>query len=214
LIVAVLGACGGDSGPETVVKTVTQSEPPATEQSTTDESAAPSSDASCEEQGINSEERNEGTCTDNGVRYTVVNKDSMVRIPEVSARLVSIEQVKTLSSDIDTLTANGIYVIFRVAVKNRLNVPTAVEEGQFVLVVNDKNYTENFDAENGVVEDSFVWQSDDLQPGETRTGALVFDIPTPAAGEVERVGNLSVVPFSEVGYSERPTHVGSIRLYE
>jgi hypothetical protein len=150
--------CAGDGETETVVKTVTQEEPAAPEDAAPEGGTEPDPELGCDEQGINPEERQEGTCTEDAVRYTVVNKDSTVRIPEVSARFVSIEQAKTLSSDLDTLTANGTFVIVRVAVKNRLHSPTRVEQGQFILIVNHNNYTEHFDAENGVVQDSFIWQ--------------------------------------------------------
>lgn len=179
-------------------------------------SAGPAIRSGCDEQGINAKERREGTCTDNGIRYTVVNRDSKLRTRELDARLVEVEQVKSIDGDLGSITAaRGTFVIFRLAITNRLRVPTDFRDGQILLNLRSYSYpVTNHNEENEALEDSFVNQRDSkIQPGETRTGAVVFDIPIAAIKLLGKPGStLYVLPFSQVGL-ERPERLGEFRLY-
>ena len=179
-------------------------------------SSDPATRSACDKRGINEQTRREGTCTDNGVRYTVVNRDSRLRIPELTARLVEVEKVKSIEGESRSVTANGTYVIVRLAITNRLRVPTDVREGQVLLTLKAYTYpAANRDEGNQALRDSFVNQRDaKIRPGETRTGAVVFDIPVAAVRSLGKPrSSVFVLPFSEAG-QEKPGRVGEFRLYE
>lgn len=74
-------------------------------------------------------------------------------------------------------------------------------------------YTRHFDAANGQVEDSFVWQGDEIQPKMTQEGAVIFDIPRRAVGELDRTGNLRILNFSDVERNRARLPIGVIRTY-
>jgi hypothetical protein len=84
-----------------------------------------------------------------------------------------------------------------------------------VLLLGDKQFSEDFDAEN-MPGDSFTWNDDEIQPGETRTGTVIFDVPDASLGELDRSGNVFVLNFSDAGSTveEAGTTVGVIRTYQ
>lgn len=175
-------------------------------------------DSSCESKGINAQEKKEGVCEgESGQKVRVVNRDSLLRMRELNVRLVNVEVTDTLSGAIDTQAARGKFVILTLAVTNKLDSPVSFDDSQdqVALISDGKTYSEDFDAENGGIESSFVWQSEEIQPEETLTGTIVFDIPEKAAAEfqsADAAGNLAITNFSD-GINEEPSIVGVIRLY-
>lgn len=223
-LLATGGKSGADPAPRVVTMTTTVTEDAeadaasaTTEADATAEEAAGSDDEDCDALGINRAERKEGTCREGGRRYTVVNRDSTVRLKELDARLLSIETPgPTLSNDLGTERANGTFVIVRLAVTNKLHAPVSFEDGidpQVYLLLDDSMYTPHFDAANGVVEDSFVWQGEEIQPKTTQEGAVIFDVPRNAVKDLERSGNIQILNFSDVDRNRPRLPVGVIRTY-
>lgn len=194
-------------------KTGTTSDPKAAATTTTADD--------CDALGINSTERNEGTCIDtNGATYTVVNRNSVLRLPDLTARFVGIEMTDAVSGGgqgFGSATANGTFVIIRLAIKNTGHAPVSFDssQDQVVLILNNKSFTEDFDAENGPVGDSFVWQQHDIQPGETQVGSVVFDMPNQFVSRVETEGDIGISTFRQVDAYRQLDDVpyGEIRLY-
>jgi len=72
------------------------------------EEAAEDDERDCDALGINSKERKEGTCSTDGQRVTVVNRDSTLQLKELDARLLSIDTPgSTLSNDLGTERRTG-----------------------------------------------------------------------------------------------------------
>lgn len=190
-----LTGCGATEKTTTVVKTVKD----------------------CDALGINSKVGNEGTCTKDGIKFTIVDRDSNLRLEELDAELLKVEKTKTFPDA--TKPANGTYVIFTLAVTNKTNSPQkfggAGAADAALLVISNKVYSRNTDAEIAL-EDSFTFASEDTQPDERRIGKLVFDIPEPAAAKMEArssgAGNLDIGNFSE-SLDDSSKRVGAFRLY-
>jgi len=216
-----LAACGGaSSDTKTVVKTVTApaSTTPAQTTESTPEATQPQ-DTTCEGLGINSTELHEGLCTDDdGTRFKVVNKAHTLTLPELNVRFLGYSTAKTLSSDIESKTASGVYAIFRLRVTNKTDGPVEFDPDQVGLTVTPgsrtKSYEHDFEAEN-MPGESFVWNSDKIPPESSRMGTVVFDIPRRRVPEIERSGNLTVLQFSDASsFSDRAEHaIGIIRTY-
>jgi Domain of unknown function (DUF4352) len=171
----------------------------------------------CDELGINGDEMREGDCSENGTDYRVVNRDSTLQLPELSAKLAGIELTDAVGGQYESETADGTFAVFTLEIKNKLHTPTEFDEyqEQVSLLVNGNTYTQDFDAENGPLENSFLWMGEAIQPEATETGAVVFDLPKPVARKVEDEGNLQILNFSDTSsYGGTPSKpVGVIRTY-
>lgn len=166
----------------------------------------------CDVQGINSERGKEGSCLEDGIVYTVVDRESKLRLPELDVRLV--ETNTTAAHPDGGNPANGLYVIFTVEITNRTSEPESLRADQAFLALNGEGYSRDTDAELSL---NAYPELDDLQPGKARTGRLIFEIPAPTARalRVRAVGaNLTLVQFSESDQLPRPKRLGQIRLYE
>jgi len=170
----------------------------------------------------NLEAPREGKCIDGKSKYVVVNRGSELQLPELDARLVSIDTAETLA-DVGVTRPDGVYVVLTLAITNRLTQPVAFDENQNQVTLStsvgrDYNlYSEDFDAENGGDEDSFLWQSKEIQPDTTQTGTVIFDLPPKAVETLDKDGNVNVLNFSdaELFGSGRPRlPVGVFRTYE
>jgi hypothetical protein len=177
--------------------------------------------ASCDALGINRTERKEGTCVrdEDGRRYTVVNKTSTLRLKTLKARFVAMRQADSVSSHGMTEAAHGTYVIITVAITNRLDIPVRfgrIGGPQTVLVpANNKNFSESSNAENKADSHSFFSNDQPIQPGDTRVGDVVFDVPRSPLKYVDKPGAiLDIVNFgkSVEDDSDSVGTVGSIRV--
>lgn len=208
-LVLLLG--GGDDG---------ESEPAETSAEDAGSAKATTEDAGlqdCDEAGINAEVQNEGTCLSEGDEVVVVNRDSTLRLSDLTARVENVELTDSVSGQgegFGTEVADGQFVVIDLTVKNLLDSPVSFDsEGQALLTSSGKEFTEDFDALNGPVPDSFLWQGEEIQPGATQTGALVYDIPDRFAANVETDGNIAVFAFADAARSVPKLPYGLIRLY-
>ncbi len=215
---AALTNGGGDDDGDGARAATTESVRPAAERGTTStgSTAASVTPGGCDELGINSEKLVEGECTEGGTTFVVVNRDSTLQLPELSARLVGIEITDSVGGEYRTEAASGKFATFTLEVKNKLHSPAQFDENQkqAVLVVNENEYTEDFEAENGALESSFLWIGEPIQPEATQTGDVVFDVPNSIARKIETEGNLDILNFSDAeGYGEPTKAIGTIRTY-
>jgi hypothetical protein len=194
LLLLLVAGCGGEEQP---AQTVTVTTPPEDRAAAPEEPPEPPSE-NCDDLGINQEEGNEGVCVeDDGTRLKVVDKDTRLTLPELDAELVSITTQDTISTDIGTEAADGTYVIVTLTITNKLSEPVIFEQDQVFLALGDRTFTPDFDAAN-IPGDSFVWNSDPIQPGNSRTGTVVFDVSDDAVPELETNGNLTLYQFSDL----------------
>lgn len=215
---ALLFSGDGDSDPAPSAAGV--SSEAAEEGEAVNDATTPASDAEepgeCEELGINAGEMKEGECSEDGSTFVVANRDSTLQLPELSARLVDVEITDSVGGEFESDTANGTFAIFTLEIKNKLHSPVTFDEGQeqVSLVVNENEYTQDFEASNGPLESSFLWIGEPIQPEATQTGDVIFDVPTPIARKIETEGNLDILNFGDVGTYEQPQKaIGIIRTY-
>jgi len=225
VIAGVIGALIGGGGRDTtVVKTVEVTAPAAGEEGGEEEAAfeaeeeeAETAEAGdCDEKGINSTVGKEGRCTEEGTTLVVVDKGSVLSLEELDAKLVGMETAKTLSGEYgETKSANGVYVVFRLEVTNKTHSPVYFDSGQeqTALYLGENEYTEDFEAENWVLEDSFLNTFEKLQPGAPVTGSIAFDVPRSVLPDLHKTGNLDIANFSDEGEGEWDP-IGVIRTYE
>lgn len=162
----------------------------------------------------------EGLCQrESGDEYIVANRDSELDLKELKARIVDIETADVLT-DVGVTRANGTFLIFTLDITNELPSPVQFSESQeqtyFAIGTNSRNgavYTEDFDAENGGDEQSFAWQFEEIQPGTTQRGTVIFDVPPEAIQELEKTGNLGILNFSDADRARPRLPIGAFRTY-
>lgn len=177
------------------------------------------SSSECEEQEISSGSRKEGTCIDGGTKFVVVNLRSPLKLETLEAKLLDIEERKSIHGSYgESATANGIFVTFRLKVTNLSRAPRELEEEQTVLFVNESIYTQDFEVQNGIEEDSFLWQGAEIQPSGSVEGTVTFDVPKKIAKKITEEGNLDFLNFGAEYYEPEEFYeqeeVGTIRTYK
>lgn len=228
-----LSACGSsDPDTTTLVQTVTQTVPAtdttalaadSTTPTTAASEASPTVDLdpeSCEAKGISGDkikkaDRKEGLCVDdNGVRLKIVNRRTTLELPEINVAYSGYAENKTLSASTGTESAAGMYITVNLAVTNKLNAPVEFDpEGQVGLALGDNRYTPDFAAMN-MPGDSFVWNSEELQPGTRRTGSVTFDVSNKDVKRMLTSGNINILQFSDAGSDVAAKAIGVIRTYK
>ena len=176
----------------------------------------------CEEKRISGEsiprqEREEGTCTDaEGIRVKVVDKGTKLTLKQLDASFGGYRTAETLSASTGTEKASGVYAILTLTVTNKLDSPVSFDSEQVVLSLGDKSYTPDFDAGN-MPGDSFVWNDEEIQPGNSQTGTVIFDVPNKQVGKFATSGNIVIFQFSDADVSspeEAESTLGFIRTYK
>jgi len=229
LAAAALAGCGGSTEVRTVVKTVevpaeTTAEEAATESESdeaVEEEAEPAADAdpeSCEGKGIDGPEAKTGRCLRDGYKMAIVDRGDELRLKTVAVKLDDISFTDTIGSDISTEQASGTFAVITLTVRNRSNSPQTFAGGfgtQAALTIGRRQFSEDFDAANGADQRSFLWQGEELQPGASQTGHLIFDVPKREASRIATHGQLGVVDFgADLDYPEEVPEYGIIRLWQ
>jgi Domain of unknown function (DUF4352) len=224
-LVALLVGCGGGSDDETttVVTTTTTTaadtaatEPDATEPEASAEPAEPAVPL-CRELR---KDRSEGPCFEPGEgRFVVANRNSTLKLPELTARIVDIETTDVLA-DVGVERPNGVFLIFTLEITNRLSEPLYFDEFQEQVTYTaagtraaQNTYTEDFNAANGGDMRSFLWQGEEIQPDTSQTGTVIFDVPQKAIEDLDRFANLRILNFSDAGRANPRLPVGVFRTY-
>ncbi len=211
-LLAVVGCGAGSSSTKTVVRTVTAP-------STSTSSAAHASPSDCDARGINAKKLGEGTCTSGGTTLTVVNKGSTLRLKSLTATLNGIRTTDSVGSYVGRSIARGRFVLFTLTVTNRLETPQnfdGIGARQTALSLGADTYTEDFNAENGRDLASCLSKdgagSSPVQPGESITCEVIFDVPAIGVAKLNTDGNLEITNFGEdVSSSTGP--IGLFRTY-
>jgi Domain of unknown function (DUF4352) len=176
------------------------------------------SSSECEEKEINSGSRQEGTCIEGDTKVVVSNLHSPLKLKTLEAKLLGIEERKTIHGEYgESDTANGIFVTFNLKITNLSHAPQELEEEQTVLFVNESIYTQDFEVQNGIEQDSFLWQGAEIQPSSSVEGTVTFDIPKKIAKKITEEGNLDFLNFGAEYYEPEEFYeqeeVGTIRTY-
>ena len=140
---------------------------------------------------------NTGTNTGTTDPYTF--KDAApgkwLKLSTLHAKIEHVSIQHEIGSDVGVKVAHGKFVVITLSVTDRSDTPQSFDgmgtQTQLVLA-NQKNYSENFAVGNGIDQNSFIWNSDDIQPDTTVTHNLIFEVPAKA---VVANGTLAVLNF-------------------
>jgi len=207
----VIGMLVAEGGKDAVTTTVTTGASAAEEEKGESEGES-FGEGSCIERGIDTAERKEGTCSQEGHKYAVVDRQSTLEMETLDAKLLGIRKNKTLSSDLGSETASGIFVTFELSITNRTHTPATFEEGQCWLYIDENVYTQDFEVQNGIEQQSFLWQGQEIQPQNSQVGTVTFDVPSSVLTDLEKGGNLDFGNFGSEG--EEGHEIGTIRTYQ
>jgi len=140
-----------------------------------------------------------------------------LRLKTLSARVEGLRSAGTVATGgTISATANGEYLIVTLKVTNNTDSPETfdgISSHETELVADGKDFTEAFKAENQADQQSFISQSEAIQPGESATGDVVFDVPPAIAAKVlsGQKGGLAILNFGEEN-SESAPGLGVISL--
>ncbi len=229
--VALLAGCGGGTKTVTVTGDTSDSESSSDageiqerlESELSDEEAKENGEESapsdCGENEINTGAHKEGTCMEGHTKIVVADLNSPLKLETLEARLLDIEERKTINGEFGKSdTANGVFATFRLKITNLSHAPQEFEENQAVLFVDESIYTQDFEVQNGIEQESFLWESAEIQPGNSVEGTATFDIPKKVAKKITEEGNLDVANFGAEYYEPEEFYeqeeVGAIRTYK
>jgi hypothetical protein len=179
----------------------------------------PTVESDCEKREIDSGAHKEGTCFERGREVIVVNRRSELKMGTLGARLLGIQERKTLRGPGGTKTADGEFVTVDVAVRNKTNHPAAVEAGQFVLYLGEP-LGEAVEVDEKYEPRSFLSRGRKIPPGGTEEGTVTFAATTDEAESVTESGNFDVANLGEPTPPTHPDRIffkaesGTIRTYK
>jgi hypothetical protein len=154
----------------------------------------------------------------NGYTLTYVNMGARGKLRTLSAKVNGVSTASSYSAASGTITAvaHGRFVTVNLTVTNRLDSPQQFDggtTGQVALSVRGKTYTPSFDAENEADQSSFMSANNSapIQPGESQSGDVVFDVPSTAVNIALAHGAVIVTDFGTG--SQAPTNVLVLKIF-
>jgi hypothetical protein len=231
LLALGLAACGGSTQVKTVTvpakatatasaatsaNTVTAT--PTSTTPTTPPTPVVNPNDNCEAKGIDAQRLRQGSCKTKGTAITVVNSDRSLGLKSLTLRINRISTSNSLSDGSgQSAIAHGRFVTVNVTVGNRADSAQTfdgVGTQQTQLFLSKDTFNEDFEAENGPDQNSCLWNAPDagIQPEETQTCDVVFDVPSHLIGQIDTTGNLDVINFGDDLSSPTGT-IGVIRTY-
>lgn len=138
-------------------------------------------------------------CTVAGETVALAHGTKPLRLRTLTAQIIGLRTATSLADPgVASATANGVYIVITLKIVNRSQIPQSfdgVGGNATLLALNGSTYSESFDAENGPDQQSFLSETPTIQPGESATGDVIFDVPTSRARSVD-VGVLIVGDFA------------------
>lgn len=178
--------------------------------------------ASCESKGINDTVGNTGTCIRDGITYTVVNKNQVLNLEQLDAKVVSMQIEKSVTeSPKRKAVARGRYVVVTLQVKNKLDSPARFGGPGFEqaeLAVGSRQYPHRQYPEGAsattLLRTDFLGHGP-LGAGKTVTGSVAFEVPTKIAQSlVKENAVLAIANFNDAGKLDTTKRLGIIRLWK
>lgn len=173
--------------------------------------------ASCDSKGINNTVGNTGTCIRDGITYTVVNKNQVLDLEQLDAKVVNVQTEKAVqSAPTRKAVARGRFVIVTLQVKNKLGKPQRFGGPGFEqaeLAIGGIQYPEGA-AATSLLRAAFLGRGP-IDGGKTVTGSVAFEVPTKAAQNlVKEKAVLAIANFNDAGKIDTTKRLGIIRLWK
>jgi hypothetical protein len=175
----------------------------------------PTSTVQCDASGIDDSQGKTGTCSRDGVTYTVVNKAQPLSLEELDAKVLKVTVTKVLKGQSKLPARQGhTWVVVQMQIKNKLDKPQRVGGPGFEQMMIGDGNVQYLEAPSTVLSDSW-FQSGTVLAGATKTGRAVFEITDRFARnfDSDKV-NLGIVNFSDSGFTDQSKRVGVIRLWQ
>jgi len=139
---------------------------------------------------------NVSQCSSDGVTAALAHGTGVLHLKTLDAQVVAVRKETSISNGAGiSATARGVFVIVALKVTNTSASPQnfdGIASNQTLLDLNGDSYSEALDAENQADQQSFLSQGDTIQPGESLTGDLIYDVPP------DRASNITTSPYNAV----------------
>jgi hypothetical protein len=173
--------------------------------------------ASCDSKGINNTVGNTGTCLRDGITYTVVNKNQVLPLEQLDAKVTNVQtEAAVQSSPQRKAIAKGRFVIVTLQVKNKLDKPSRFGGPGFEqaeLAIDGHQYPEGA-AATSLLRQAFLGAGP-IDAGKTKTGSVAFEVPTKLAENlVKQKAVLAIANFNDGGKIDSTKRLGIIRLWK
>jgi Domain of unknown function (DUF4352) len=208
----LLAGCGSKT--KTVVQTVTEPSTVSSAEATTETKTQPTPSARGCDSVVESSTKGVGECestTGETAKYAGVGHHLI--LSGLTMRYISVTTAPSVSTEGDTAKAHGTFVIVTAELTNSEHSAQNWSSSQSSLLINGDTYEEAFNAENGKDQHSLLWVTNSfhkLQPGETKTGDLVYDIPSSALRAFGHEGG--AVTLKDFGEEESKESYGGLLL--
>jgi hypothetical protein len=177
------------------------------------EAKLPPSQRSCQAQGITPSGTTEGTCTDDGVSLTVVNRNHTLHTAGYDVQIVKTKLGNIIKPPFAFGTpdyAKGQFVVLVLHVTNTGDNPLeGLDEAE--LKIDGRYYSQDFEATSDLAEDAGASTTFPLQPQDSGDAVMVFDVPNIAAASALAQGEL-VFPDGADATIDYSSKLGAIRL--
>jgi hypothetical protein len=164
---------------------------------------------SCQARGITPGGTAEGTCTENGIGRTVVNRGHTLHLSGYDVQITGTKlgnEIKSPFPYTPPTIANGDFVAVRLHVTNTGDTPLE-ELDEAELEIDGRYYSQDDDVDFDIANpDTFP-----MQPEESGNTAMAFDVPTQAAASALTQGEL-VFPEDQDSTIDFSSKLGAIRL--
>ena len=207
-LAVTLAACGGSGGGETGTTAAGAVEVPFRRGPT-------DPNKSCRSQGIDNRQVREGRCTEDDVRYVVVNRTSVLRLDTLSVATggVSVSPIARGPNG-RARARRGAYLRMSLTVLNRSKEPRRFVFGQTMLSISENTYSEALEAERVHPEALARVRGGLVSPGATLRGDVIFDVLPEAIERLPTEGRLFVANFGvRAGSRAARKQLGQFRLY-
>jgi hypothetical protein len=136
-----------------------------------------------------------------GIQIRIWPQTSTAHLQTLSAHVNGVTTASTLASNGSSASANGRFLVVSLTITNNASAPEQFDSigNQQTAIIGHRgaSYSEDFNAENGPDQHSCVASNtNDIQPGESATCDVVFDLPVAAVDRARTHGlGLYVVNF-------------------
>lgn len=158
----------------------------------------------CRRKGITSGGTGEGTCfQESGRRIHVVNMTSVLRLPEMEARLLSITSKQRR-------VENAVDVDVRLQIRSKVKGTVDLSPERFGLHLGDRLF-EPDPVVNGFAKGGLVSSGVRLRQGDSTSGRIIYRVPSALAAHLRRDGEVWIAQFSDFSPKSAGHTVGVIR---
>jgi hypothetical protein len=172
--------------------------------------------ASCDSKGVDGTRGNTGTCSRDGVTYTVANRDQPLELEEMEVKILDLQIARSIKLEQggQRVRPKGVFIIPKLQIRNKTDKPQQVGGPGFEQAAVGDGRVQYVETPSTLRKDSFFLLGK-IPPGGQKTGTLLFDVPARVARNLEaRKAVMAFVNFSDTGAIKTAKRLGIIRLWK